>query len=124
MEATTIASYSFTFNPLVFLAIAAIMFSKSFRNFVEDWGFVFMILSIHFYGFVGWLLLWAFYEYVVFLVDDNKDNKKDDKPKKKTKKKTKKSYEIDNDDYFEKLEKIREEEKRKQSEIKPKKKYI
>jgi hypothetical protein len=102
MEAATVASYSFTFNPLVFLAIAAIIFSKSFRNFVEDWGFVFMVLSIHFYGFIGWLLLWAFYEYVVFLTEDKK-------PKKKKSKKSKKSMEINNDKFLEDFEKTNRE---------------
>jgi len=141
MEATTaVASYTFSISGWLIFGIIAVIFSKSFRDFVEDWGLLFMILSIHFYGFVGWLLLWGFYEYVVFLKGDSVDSvdTNTQKKSKKKSKKSKKSCEIDNDNYFENLEKIRKEEKRRETEYraqrekerkeekskKPKKKYI
>jgi len=70
-------------NPLMVLGMVAVLWSKSFRNFVENWGFLFMILCWYFYGIIGWLLLWIFYELVVFMHNNTKAKTK--KVKKKTK---------------------------------------
>jgi large-conductance mechanosensitive channel len=103
METVT-TSTAFTLslsNPVLILGIILILWSKSFRDFVEDWGFMFMVISWYFYGFIGWILLWIFYEFVVFMHNDGTTKKKKKKAKKKTEKKD------PTDEFFDDAERLR-----------------